>query len=114
MGSLHALLLRPLGEARTWRATLHLLGGLFWSVANTLVLLGGLIVALSPIPAMVTFGAMFSTVGFTVTASGWLVLVLLVLTIPIGVLGFIGTAYAVEGCARLEVGWHRSVLGVDI
>ena len=114
MGSLHALLLRPLGEARTWRATLHLLGGVFWSVGNTVVLLVGLIVTLSPIPAVMTFVAMFSAVDFNVTASGLVVLVLLLLIMPVGVLGFIGTGYALEGCARLEVGWHRSMLGVDI
>ncbi|EWM16196.1 sensor histidine kinase, partial [Kutzneria sp. 744] len=114
MGSLHALLLRPLGEARTWRATLHLLGGVFWSVGNTLVLLVGLIVTLCPIPAVMTFGAMVSATQFNVTTSGFVVLLLLLLILPVGVFGFVGTGYALEACARLEVGWHRSILGVDI
>jgi signal transduction histidine kinase len=111
---LHALVLRPLGEARTWRATLHLLGGVFWSVGNTLVLLVGLIVTLLPIPAVMTFAAMVSATEFNVTASSFVVLVLLLLVLPMGVFGFIGTGYALEACARLEVGWHRSILGVDI
>jgi signal transduction histidine kinase len=114
MGSLHALLLRPLGDARTWRATLHLLGGVFWSVGNSLVLVVGLIVTLSPIPAVMTFGAMVSATQFNVTATGFVVLALLLLILPMGVLGFVGTGYALEACARLEVGWHRSILGVDI
>ena len=114
MGSLHALVLRPLGEARTWRATLHLLGGFFWSVANTVVVLAGLTVAAAPIPALIAFGQMLGPIGRNGFATGWLVMLLLLLVVPIGVLGFIATAYAVEGCARLEVGWHRSVLGVDI
>ena len=112
--SLHALVLRPLGEARTWRATLHLLGGVFWSVGNTLVLIVGLTVTLLPIPAVMTFAAMVSASEFNVTASSFVVLLLLLLVLPMGVFGFLGTGYALEACARLEVGWHRSILGVDI
>jgi signal transduction histidine kinase len=113
-GSLNALLLRPLGEARTWRATLHLLGSVFWSVANALVLLAGLVVTAAPIPALIAFGQLLGPVGANGTAAGWLVMLLLLLFVPIGVLGFVGTAYALESCARLETSWHRSVLGVDI
>src|ERR1700742_4188183 len=108
MGSLNARVLRALGEARTWRATLHLLGGFFWSVANTVVVLAGLTVAAAPIPALIAFGQMLGPIGRNGFATGWLVMLLLLLVVPIGVLGFIATAYAIEGCARLEVGWHRS------
>ena len=114
MVSLHAVLLRPLGDGRTWRATLHLLGAVCWGVANTVVLLTGLIVSAAPIPALIAFGQLLGPVGRNGMATGWLVMLLLLLVVPIGVLGFIATAYALESCARLEVSWHRSVLGVDI
>ncbi|GAA3433205.1 sensor histidine kinase [Kutzneria kofuensis] len=114
MGRLHALLLRPLGEARTWRATLHLLGAIFWSVANTLVLLVGLALVVTPVPALLMAAEIAGPIQANGTASAWLVLLLLLLTLPLGVLAFIGTTYALEGCARLEVSWHRAVLGVDI
>jgi signal transduction histidine kinase len=114
MGSLHERILRPLGEARTWRATLHLLGGVFWSSANALVLVAGLLVAVAPIPALIAFVELVGPIRENGTAAGWLVMLLLLLTVPAAVLGTIGTGYALEGCARLEIGWYRSVLGVDI
>lgn len=113
-GSLHALLLRPLGEARTWRATLHLLGGVYWAAANMVVLVAGLIVSLAPIPALIALGSVVGSVGFDTPAAGWLVIVLLLMIVPAGVLGFMGTAYALEGCARLETSWYRSVHGIDM
>jgi signal transduction histidine kinase len=113
-GSLHALLLRPLGEARTWRATLHLLGGVFWSVGNALVLLAGLTLMVIWVPALLVFAELVGPIQENGTAAGWLLMLLALLTVPLGVLGFIGTAYALEGCARLEISWHRAVLGVDI
>jgi signal transduction histidine kinase len=114
MGSLHALLLRPLGEGRTWRATLHLLGGVFWSVANALVLLIGLALVAIWVPALLVFVDLAGPIQENGTMAGWVLMLLAVLTVPLAVLSFVGTAYALEGCARLEVSWHRAVLGVDI